>query len=506
MMDGQASVPVVEATGIAKRFGPTVALADGNLAVLPGETHALVGRNGAGKSTLVGVVTGLLRPDAGEVRFGGEPAPPPGDRAAWRRRVACVYQHPSVVKELSVAENIFLHRQPRGRFGLISPSRMRRDAAELLESWSVPVAPELPAGELTVEQRQLVEIASALSLGARFVILDEPTAQLEARAIARLFDRLRALQDQGVTFLFISHHLPEIYEICQRVTVFRDARHIVTDTVAALDRDRLVTAMIGDARGLVQVGADRPPVAADAEPVLELSGFAVPGAVEGVDLTVHRGEIVGVAGSAASGKRQLAEALAGLRPRQGTVSVAGRPVASGTVRAALDGGIGYLPGDRNVDGFVGGLSVAENATMTIAGRLGPAGLVLPARRDAAARRMIAELDVHTAGPHQPVGELSGGNAQKVVMARALAGNPEVLVLVQPTAGVDVRSKESLLGAVDEQTRTRRGALLVSDELEDLRVCDRVVVMVAGRIVSEHPRGWDEGSLVAEIEGIGGQHD
>lgn len=500
------STPVVAAVGIAKRFGPTVALADGNIAVLPGETHALVGRNGAGKSTLVGVLTGVLKPDAGQVLFDGEPAPPIGDRAAWRRRVACVYQHPSVVKDLSVAENLFLHRQPRGRFGLISPARMRREAAELLETWQVPVAPDLPARELSVEQRQLVEIAGALSLGARFVILDEPTAQLESQAIHRLFDRLRALREQGVTFLFISHHLPEVYEICQRVTVFRDARHVVTDTVAALDRDRLVAAMIGEARGLVQVGADRPAVPPDAEAVLELTGVSVPGSVEHVDLTVRRGEIVGVAGSAASGKRQLAEAVAGLRPRGGTVAVAGKPVRGGTVRAALAGGIGYLPGDRNVDGFVGGLSIAENATMTIAGKLGPGVVVLPSRRDAEARHMIAELDVHAAGPHQPVGELSGGNAQKVVMARALASDPEVLVLVQPTAGVDVRSKESLLGAVDRQTRERRGALLVSDELEDLRVCDRVVVMVAGRVVAEHPRGWDESRLVAEIEGIGEDDD
>ncbi|ONI91062.1 multidrug ABC transporter ATP-binding protein [Saccharothrix sp. ALI-22-I] len=501
-MDQKGGVPAVEAAGIAKRFGPTVALADGNITVLEGETHALVGRNGAGKSTLVGVLTGLLRPEAGTVRFGGEPAPPLDDRAAWRSRVACVYQHPSVVKDLSVAENLFLHRQPRGRLGLISPRRMRAQAAELLESWSVPVDVDLPAAELTVEQRQLVEIAGALSLGARFVILDEPTAQLEARAISRLFDRLRALQASGVTFLFISHHLPEIYEICERVTVFRDARHIVTDTVDNLDRDKLVAAMIGEARGLVQVGADRALVADDAEPVLELSAVTVPGSVREVDLTVRRGEIVGVAGSAASGKRQLAEALAGLRGRTGTVRVAGREIKSGSVRAALDDGIGYLPGDRNIDGFVGGLSVAENATMSIAGELGPAGFVVPGKRDAEARRMIAELDVHTAGPHQPVGELSGGNAQKVVMARALASDPEVLVLVQPTAGVDVRSKESLLGAVDAQTRERRGALLVSDELEDLRVCDRVVVMVAGRIVAEHRRGWDEGRLVAEIEGIG----
>jgi simple sugar transport system ATP-binding protein len=498
------TTPVVEAIGIAKRFGPTVALADGRLSVQPGETHALVGRNGAGKSTLVSVLTGLVKADAGEVRFAGRPAPPLGDRAAWRSQVACVYQKPAVVGELSVAENLFLNRQPRGRFGLVSHKRLRRDAQRLLDSWAVPVDPEVPAKELTVEQRQLVEIASALSLGARLVILDEPTAQLEARAIARLFDRLRDLREQGVTFVFISHHLPEIYEICQRVTVFRDARHVITAPVAELDHDQLVAAMIGDARGLVVVGADRPAVPADADPVLELSNVGVAGFVDRVDLTVRRGEIVGVAGSAASGKRQLAEAVAGLRARTGEVRVDGAEVPSGNVPAALRGGIGYLPGDRSVDGFVPGLSVAENATMTIADRLGPAGIVLPSRRDAKARKLIADLDVHTSGPGQPVAELSGGNSQKVVMARALASDPKVLVLVQPTAGIDVRSKESLLGAVDAETRRHRGALLVSDELADLGMCDRVLVMRAGRVVGEHPRGWDEAELVAEIEGIG--HD
>jgi simple sugar transport system ATP-binding protein len=496
------SSPVVEAVGIAKRFGPTVALSDGSLSVSAGETHALVGRNGAGKSTLVGVLTGLLKPDAGEVRFAGAPAPPLADRSAWRSLVACVYQKPSVVADLSVAENLFLNRQPRGRFGLLSRNRLRRAAMDLLESWAIPVDPDLPAGLLTVEQRQLVEIAGALSLGARLVILDEPTAQLEGAAIARLFDRLRDLREQGVTFVFISHHLPEIYQICQRVTVFRDARRVLTAPVADLREEDLVAAMVGEARGLVRVGADRPAVPADAEPVLELAGVGVPGFVEQVDLTVRRGEIVGVAGSAASGKRQLAEALAGLRPRTGVVRLSGVPVPPSNVPAALRGGIGYVPGDRNVDGFVPDLSVAENATMTIAGHLGPAGTVLPGRRDAVARKLITELDVHTAGPHQPVSELSGGNSQKVVMARALASDPRVLVLVAPTAGVDVRSKESLLGAVDRETRADRGALLVSDELADLCVCDRVVVMSAGRVIAEHGRGWDEADLVAEIEGIG----
>jgi simple sugar transport system ATP-binding protein len=498
---GRERVPVAEAVGVTKRFGATLALADARLSVAPGETHALVGRNGAGKSTLVGVLTGLLRPDSGTVRFGGRPAPAAGDRAAWRRRVACVYQKPSVVPALSVAENLFLHRQPRGRFGLLSPGLLRRRAAELLDEWAVPVDPDLPAGELSVEQRQLVEIAGALSLGARFVILDEPTAQLEGRAIARLFDKLTELRAQGVTFLYISHHLSEIYEICQRVTVFRDARHVLAADVAALGRDELVAAMVGEARGLVEIGVGRPQVAAAAAPALELAGVAVAGLARGIDLTVRRGEIVGVAGSAGSGKRELAEAVVGLRPRSGTVRVAGRRIRPHDVAAALRAGVGYLPGDRNVAGFVPALSVAENATMTITRELGPAGLVLPSRRDARAQRMISELEVHTAGPDQPVGELSGGNAQKVVMARALANNPTVLVLVQPTAGVDVRAKESLLGAIDQETRSDRAALLVSDELEDLRICDRVVVLARGRLVAEHPRGWREADLVAEIEGI-----
>jgi simple sugar transport system ATP-binding protein len=254
----------------------------------------------------------------------------------------------------------------------------------------------------------------------------------------------------------------------------------------------------------LDVVADRPQGRADASAALELVGVGVAGLTEGVDLTVHRGEIVGIAGSAASGKRELAEAVVGLRPRVGTVTVDGRRIRSDDVPAALHAGIGYLPGDRNADGFVAGLSVAENATMTIADRLGPAGLVLPKRRAARARTMIADLDVHTSGPDQLVSELSGGNAQKVVMARALAADPSVLVLVQPTAGVDVRSKESLLGAIDAQTTgSGRAALLVSDELDDLRLCDRVVVMVAGRVVAEHARGWQERDLVAEIEGVDG---
>ena len=238
--------PVVQATGVTKKYGPTVALNRVDITVTAGQTHALVGRNGAGKSTLVSILTGLQAPDEGTVTFGGRPAPRLADRDAWRQRVACVYQKSTIIPELTVAENLFLNRHDRGRTGLITWSALRHRAADLLKAWSVDVDPRSSAGNLSVEQRQFVEIARALSFGARFIILDEPTAQLDGAAINRLFGRIRDLQAQGVTFLFISHHLQEVYEICDVVTVFRDARHVVTAPVADLPRADLVAAMTGD--------------------------------------------------------------------------------------------------------------------------------------------------------------------------------------------------------------------------------------------------------------------
>lgn len=246
--------PLVEAHGIVKRYGPTTALQDGQLTVLPGESHALVGRNGAGKSTLVRILTGLQAPDAGTVRFDGDPAPPLADRDAWRTKVACVYQHPTVVPELTVAENLFINRQPAGRGGFISWRRLKSEAAAVLDTWDVRVDSGARTADLSVEDRQMVEIARALSFGARFIVLDEPTAQLDNREIERLFTRMRALQESGVTFLFISHHLQEVYEVCQTVTVLRDARWITTAPVAELPRAALVEAMAGSPWSTVHRG------------------------------------------------------------------------------------------------------------------------------------------------------------------------------------------------------------------------------------------------------------
>ncbi|WP_327351771.1 sugar ABC transporter ATP-binding protein [Streptomyces sp. NBC_01304] len=492
--------PLVEAHGIVKRYGPTTALQDGQLTVLPGESHALVGRNGAGKSTLVRILTGLQAPDAGTVRFDGDPAPPLADRDAWRTKVACVYQHPTVVPELTVAENLFINRQPAGRGGFISWRRLKSEAAAVLDTWDVRVDSGARTADLSVEDRQMVEIARALSFGARFIVLDEPTAQLDNREIERLFTRMRALQESGVTFLFISHHLQEVYEVCQTVTVLRDARWITTAPVAELPRAALVEAMAGESlvdrsQGVRHHVRDDAPVLLDAQ---GLSGEAY----ADIALTVRGGEVVGLAGSSGSGKIQLAETFAGLHtPTAGSAQVAGRKLKFGDVSAALEAGVGCVPRDRHEQGLVPGMTIGDNATMSVLSRLGRYGFVGTGRRRGVAHDLIERLDIHTEGPEQPVSDLSGGNAQKVVMARALASDPRLLVLINPTAGVDVKSKESLLARMDGARDDGTAVLVVSDELDDLRRCDRVLVLFHGRIVAEHPAGFRDHELIASIEGV-----
>ncbi|MFF3705913.1 sugar ABC transporter ATP-binding protein [Streptomyces phaeochromogenes] len=495
------STPLVEARGIAKRYGPTVALADGQLTVHAGESHALVGRNGAGKSTLVTVLTGLQAPDEGTVSFDGEPAPALTDRDAWRRKVACVYQKPTVVPELTVAENLFINRQPQGRGGFISWRRLKTEAAEVLDTWDVHVDPEARTADLKVEDRQMVEIARALSFGARFIVLDEPTAQLDNREIERLFTRMRALQESGVTFLFISHHLQEVYEVCQTVTVLRDARWITTAPVAELPRAALVEAMAGESIAAVEEKASRGDVDAGAPVVLEAHGLTSD-SYESIDLTVRGGEVVGLAGSSGSGKIELAESFAGLHtPTGGTAQLEGRQLPFGDVTAALRTGVGCVPRDRHGQGLVFGMTVGDNATMSVLDRLGRYGFVGTDRKRGFADELIDRLDIHTQGPDQPVSDLSGGNAQKVVMARALASDPRLLVLINPTAGVDVKSKESLLARMDSARDDGTAVLVVSDELDDLRRCDRVLVLFHGRVVAEHPAGWRDHELIASIEGV-----
>lgn len=492
--------PTVEATGIAKSFGPTIALHEAGIRVMPQESHALVGRNGAGKSTLVSILTGLVAADSGSLTFGGVPAPGLSDRAAWRELVACVYQHSTIIPDLSVAENLFIGRQPTRR-GLIDWKQMRRDADLLLAQWGVEVPVDRRAGDLNVESRQMVEIARALSRGARFIILDEPTAQLDGDEIRRLFRRIRELQQAGITFLFISHHLQEIYEICQTVTVMRDARHIVTAPVSEMPKQRLIEVMTGEVNSAVVTDARHRVHTPEAAEVVAVEGLSGRG-FEAVGFSIRAGEILGLAGTTSSGRTEIAETIAGLKPvGAGRMSLHGKPMRGGVPAQAIAAGIGCVPKSRHDEGLVLHLPVGENATMTVANRLGKFGFQAPRAKQRAGQAMIDALGIVTQGTAQPVSGLSGGNQQKVVMARALASNPELLVLIDPTVGVDVKSKVALLGHVEQCRVQGKAILLSSSETDDLRICDRVLVLCHGKITCSFDAGWSEAELIAAMEGM-----
>jgi simple sugar transport system ATP-binding protein len=494
--------PVAEAERISKSFGITKAVQDVSLSVAAGECHALIGRNGAGKSTLVAVLTGLLRPDEGHVRLQGEPAPGVGDRAAWQQRVACVYQRSMVIPSLTVAENVYLNRS---QSRIVSWRAIRGGARRLMLEWGFDLDIDALASSLSVEQKQIVEIARALSIGARFLILDEPTASLEANAAERLFEHVRRLKATGVGVLYISHHLEEVYKICDRATVLRDGKHVVTESVDNLDEEALVAAMVGTAVEQVSTSATSSDGAHEVVRlrVSNLSVASPSGPVDDATFDVRARECVGLFGLRGSGAVTIADAVAGLlKPDAGEISVDGEPLPSGRVDAALDRGVGYVPEDRHARGFIPTLGVDENLTLPILKRLSRFGFVSIPRRGAAARELGTRLQIVASSGHQLVGELSGGNQQKVVVGRALAGKPSLLVVVGPTTGVDVASKAALLGVVEEARSEGMAVLLVSDDLDELRVCTRVLVMVRGKVTREFlEQPWDRLELIAAAEGL-----
>lgn len=490
--------PLVEVRHLTKTFGHTVALNDVNLRVLPGKTHALVGRNGAGKSTLVSMITGLAAPDSGEILFNGKPAPPLSQAGAWRQHVACVYQKSTIMPNMSVAENLLMNRQDFGsRF--ITWSRLYKEAQAILDEWEIEVDIRAEAGSLDVENRQLMEIARALSHGTRFIILDEPTAMLDGKAIARLFKRMQRLQAQGITFLFISHHLSEVYEICQEVTVYRDAKHIVTSAVSELDQQGLIEAMTGEAYQQVHYQSRH----IDGDTVFKAQQVSKSGRYQSIDLSIKKGEMIGFAGNGGCGKVGLAESIVGLiTPDSGQFLLDGSNYATGDVRAAIDAGIGFVPQDRHHEGFIPEMSIEENTTMTILPQLSHWGLIDRKTRQQLATEWIEHLDIKTYGPTQSVDGLSGGNQQKVVQARAMANQPKLLVMISPTAGVDIKSKATLLDYVKQSSEAHQTAvMIVSDELDDLRACDRVLVMFHGKITHIFQQGWEDNTLIEAMEGL-----
>ncbi|MFC1432627.1 sugar ABC transporter ATP-binding protein [Streptacidiphilus sp. N1-3] len=499
------SPPLVQVSGIDKRFGSTRALRGVDLSIEAGRCLGLVGRNGAGKSTLVSILSGLLAPDGGTVRFDGEPAPPVGEVARWRDWMSTVFQHSMVVPDLTVAENVFLGDVGR----VVGWREMRARTREIMAEWGYEIEAEAFCRDLSVEELQIVEIARALARGARCVLLDEPTAALERDAVRRLFERVRRLVDGGVAVLYISHHLEEVFEICQDVAVLRDGQLVLSAPTADLGREQLVAAMVGTAPVAERPAAREQAVDTEAEPVLrveELTAASARGRLSGVSLTVAPGEVVGVTGLLSAGVATLGRVVAGAVPYQGgRVSVRGQTVRSGRRDLAQRAGVGYVPEDRLAEGFVAHLGVAENVTMTITERLADRfGVLRPGRRTAAAEPLTRALSLVAAGPGQPVGELSGGNQQKVTVARTLAHDPGVVVAITPTRGVDVASKALLLSSLADVARTTgAGVLLCSDELSDLVLCDRVIVLVRGEVFTEFTEPpFDRDELIVATEGLG----
>ncbi len=499
---------VLRLEGVRKRFGTTLALKDVSMTVRRGEVRALIGRNGAGKSTLISIITGLLTADEGRLTFpdaAGDGASGGGaDGRSDKGTVACVYQKSTLVPYLTAAENIALDAYPTNRLGLVRWKETSRRARELLADWGIAGVADALVADLDPLQRKIVEICRALSTGARILLLDEPTAGLDGEATRHLFARMTELTEQGITIVYVSHYLDEVFEVCDTVTVVRDGSVVLTEPLAGMTMSDLVDAMIGETREAVGVPVTARDRADEAEaPLLEVTGLSVGDRVEDFSIRIRPGECVGLVGLEGSGIAEVAEALAGLvRPRSGTILVRGEEVRPGSVTRAIRAGIGFLPEDRHEAGFVPGLSNEENATLSILGRLRTfAGLIDVRKRRAEYAELSGAWEIKAASFDQATEELSGGNQQKVALARAFASKPDVLVLANPTAGVDVSAKASIIESISETVHAERTAcLIVSADESEFQPCSRVLVMFRGRLIGELVAPWTENALAAAVQG------
>ncbi|MYW63315.1 ATP-binding cassette domain-containing protein [Streptomyces sp. SID8379] len=476
---------------LSKTFPGVRALDGVDFTARAGEVHALIGENGAGKSTLIKVLTGVYQPDqdAGELTYDGQGVSFSTPLDAQHAGISTIYQEVNLVPLMSVARNLFLGREPRNRLGLIDFRRMHREAAAALRELGVRVDVQRPLRELGVGAQQMVALARAVSVDAKVVIMDEPTSSLEPREVQTLFGVIRMLRERGIAVVYVSHRLDELYEVCDAVTVLRDGKLVHTGRLADLDRLNLVSLMLGRAIGDVQdEGLTKFSGEHDAasEPVLRAQELTVRHQLHGVSLEVRPGEVVGLGGLLGSGRSETAKAIAGALPTDsGRVVVAGTAVRTGSTPAAIRAGISLLPEDRKAEGIVPGLSVRENIALAALPGLSRFGLVDEARIDRIVDTFVERLRIKASGPHQKVGELSGGNQQKVLLARWLAMNPKVLLLDEPTRGIDVGAKAEVQKLIDELADDGLGVLLISSDMEELiEGSDRVVVLKDGAVVAE----------------------
>ena len=471
---------LLELSGITKAFGGTRALDDVSFELQAGEVHALVGENGAGKSTLIRIVTGAQRPDAGTVQVQGRAVERVDPLHARSLGIAVIYQQPALFPDLSVAENIALGRESGSPWSRIDAEGRRREAREVLSRLGSDVDPDAPVSGLRMAEQQLVEIARALGANARILVMDEPTASLSEREAGHLLGVVRELRTAGVGIVYVSHRLEEVLELADRYTVLRDGRVVATPTRGEVDRDGLVHLMVGREARLVPPKPHTRPGA----PLLELRGLGCAASgVADVRLEVRAGEIVGIAGLVGAGRTELARVISGLTPSDsGEIRVAGQPVAIRTPEDARRQGIAYVPEDRRRFGVVSEMTVAANASLSVLRELGRFGLVDRAAEERMALSFVSRLGIKTPSVHARVATLSGGNQQKVALARGLATKPRVLILDEPTQGIDVGAKAEVHALMAELAAAGLGVLVISSDLpEVLGVSDRLLVMRGGRV-------------------------
>ncbi|MDB4873460.1 MAG: multidrug transporter ATP-binding protein [Gemmatimonadales bacterium] len=484
---------------VSKSFGPTRALADVSLSIERGESRALIGKNGAGKSTMMSILTGLVAPDSGSVRVLGDEAH--SDFGA----VGCVYQRSTLVPAATAAENISLNQYPTSR-RLIRWREVRRRAVETLGEWGCEHVADVPVERLDPLERKIVEICRVLSSGPRVLLLDEPTAGLDRPAVQQLFANIASARARGVTVIFVSHHLHEVFEVCDSVTVLRDGRLVSTDRLDRLTVPDLVEAMVGESatQAAAEIKEHRAARHVDRThpPVLVAEGLTAAPKVRGVGLDLRAGECVGLTGIDGAGHMQVAEILTGQRaPDAGRVTLDDKTVPLGSIRGCMAAGIGFTPEDRHISGYVPALSVAENATLGVMNRFTDRFHRIDFRkRNKAYQQLAQEWSIKAHGVWQATEELSGGNQQKVVLARSVASAPRVLVLVNPTAGVDVQAKNSIYSTIDGLKGQGQSVLVVTSDDGDLEICDRVLVMFQGEVVSELHPPFSETALATAVQG------
>ena len=491
--------PLLRVDHVAKSFGPVKALIDGSVDLYRGESHALLGENGAGKSTLVKILAGVYQPDAGHVLLDGVPINLASPAAARDAGISIIYQEPTLFPDLSVAENIFMGRQPLRTGRRIDRGEMNSHSKDVFTRLGVPLNPSRLARGLSVADQQIVEIAKAISFNAQIIVMDEPTAALTEVEVSRLFDVMKNLREQGTAVMFISHRLGEVFEACQRVTVMRDGRFVNTSRIEDTDIDTIIRSMVG--RDVSSMYAENTTV--PGENVLEVEHLTREGVFTDVTFNVRAGEIVALAGLVGAGRTEVARGIFGIdKVDAGTVKVGGKKLANGSPLAAMAAGIGFVPEDRRQQGLVMDMAIDRNMALASVGSLSHFGLIRKASERSLASEWAARLQLKFGRLSNNASTLSGGNQQKVVLGKWLARKPRLLIIDEPTRGIDIGTKAEVHRLLSELVAQGVAVLMISSELpEVLGMADRILVLHEGRLAAEFSRGEaDEANIMRAATG------